>query len=114
MIELGYITEQEKQKYCIKLNKAMYGNIDAPLCWMRTFSKHLIEVVKLTQNKTNPCVFTKYNKEGRVVLILAIYVDDTIITGCSKEVQKAYQLIKKREIPHYPSNEESAEGILEK
>jgi hypothetical protein len=94
MIELGYITEKEKEKYCIQLKKAMYGNIDAPLCWMRTFSKHLTTTVGLTQSKTDPCMFIKRNNQGKVVLILAVYVDDTIITGSKKEVQKAYQLIK--------------------
>ena len=50
MIEIGFISEQEKNKYCIKLTKAMYGNIDAPLCWMKTFSKYLINTVGLTQS----------------------------------------------------------------
>ncbi len=94
MLELGYINEEEKQKYCIKLTKAMYGNIDAPLCWMRTFTKYLTEVVKLKQCKSDPCIFTKKNDKGRIVLILGIYVDDTVITGTKNEVLKTYQLIQ--------------------
>jgi hypothetical protein len=94
MVELGFITEKEKQEYCIRLKKAMYGNIDAPLCWMRTFSKYLINALGLKQSKTDPCVFMKNNKNERISLILAVYVDDTIITGSRKEVMKAYDLIQ--------------------
>jgi hypothetical protein len=94
MIELGFITEQEKKDYCIQLKKAMYGNIDAPLCWMRTFSKYLIETVGLMQSKVDPCVFIKRDKDEKLVLLLAIYVDDTIITGANREVMRAYKLIQ--------------------
>ena len=94
MIELGFISEQEKNKYCIKLSKAMYENIDAPLCWMKTFSKYLINTVGLTQNKVYPCVFYKKAKEGRLILSLAVYADDTIILGTKKEVNRAYQLVQ--------------------
>ena len=86
MIEFGFITEKEKNQHCIKLTKKMYGNIDAPLCWMKTFSKYLTNVAGLTQSKVDPCVFYKKDKEGRLILSLAVYVDDTIILGTKREV----------------------------
>ena len=36
--ELGFITPEEREKYCIELGTSMYGDIVAPIRWMRTFS----------------------------------------------------------------------------
>jgi Reverse transcriptase (RNA-dependent DNA polymerase) len=41
MQEFGSITGAEKQQCCIELKKAMYGNIDSPLRWMKTFTGYL-------------------------------------------------------------------------
>jgi hypothetical protein len=93
MLDLGFITKEEKETYCIELQKAMYGNIDSPLLWMKTFSKFLIEELGLIQMKSDPCIFTK--KEGnKLVLLLALYVDDTLCTGPRKWVEWAYEQIE--------------------
>ena len=34
IVELGFLTQEELDKYCIQLDRAMYGNVDAPLQWM--------------------------------------------------------------------------------
>jgi Reverse transcriptase (RNA-dependent DNA polymerase) len=57
MQELSFISEEDKKPKCIELTKAMYGNIDSPLRWMKTFSKHLMELLKLIQRKLDPCIF---------------------------------------------------------
>ena len=93
MVELGFITQQEKEEYCIELQKAMYGNIDSPLLWMKTFSKFLIEVRGLKQLKSDPCIFTKHEGD-KLVLLLAMYVDDTLCTGPRKWVEWAYEQIE--------------------
>ena len=67
MLDLGFITEEDKTNKCIELTKAMYGNIDSPLRWMKTFSKHLMEQLKLKQSMTDPCIFYK-EKDNKVVL----------------------------------------------
>jgi hypothetical protein len=72
--------------YCIELQKPMYRNIDSPLRWMKTISKHLIEVAKMEQSSSDPCVFYK-RKNGRVVLIFGVYVDDTLVCGSKEEVE---------------------------
>jgi hypothetical protein len=93
MDTLGYITAQEKDEKCIELQKAMYGNIDSPLRWMKTFSKFLMEVLKLEQSKTDPCIFYK-KVNGEVKLIMALYVDDTLCAGTTEMIKWAYEMIE--------------------
>jgi hypothetical protein len=95
MVELGFITPQEKEEYCIRLTKAMYGNIDSPLRWMKTFANFLKNVLKLEQSKSDPCIFYK-KVQGKVVLILGVYVDDTLVCGTKKETAWAYRMIETR------------------
>ena len=95
MLELGFITEEDKKNKCIELIKAMYSNIDSPLRWMKTFSKHLMEQLKLTQSKTDPCIFYK-EKNNEVVLILALYVDDTLCLGHKEELEWMYKEVQKK------------------
>jgi Reverse transcriptase (RNA-dependent DNA polymerase) len=74
----------------------MYGNIDSPLQWMKTFTHILKEDrINLKQSATDPCVFYKQQR-GKVVLILVLYVDDTIWEGERKEVEWAYKKIQEK------------------
>jgi Reverse transcriptase (RNA-dependent DNA polymerase) len=93
--ELGFITEEDKVSKWIELTKAMYENIDSPLRWMKTFSKHLMEQLKLQQRMTDPCIFYKV-KNNKVVLILAMYVDDTLCLGHKEELERMYKEIQKK------------------
>jgi hypothetical protein len=43
-----------------------------------TISRYLTEVAKVELSSSDPCVFYK-RKNGRVVFILGVYVDDTLI-----------------------------------
>jgi len=96
MVELGILTEHDYKFYCAELKKAMYGNIDSPLRWMKTFSGYLINQLKLTQSQTDPCIFYKKNKWDHLVLILALYVDDTLIAGTRSEVDWLYEQVQKK------------------
>jgi hypothetical protein len=62
----------------------MYGNIDSPLRSMKTFANFLRDVLNLEQSKSDPCIFYKKVK-GKVVLILGVYGDDTLVCGTKKE-----------------------------
>ena len=86
IVELGYLTEEDVEEYCIMLTRAMYGNVDAPLRWMKTLIKHLKKKMGLTQSKADPCVLFKRDKEGNTILIVIIYVDDVLIAGPESEV----------------------------
>jgi hypothetical protein len=39
--EFGLLSEEESKTTCAKSTRAMYGNIDSPLQWMRTFANIL-------------------------------------------------------------------------
>jgi Reverse transcriptase (RNA-dependent DNA polymerase) len=95
MFNLGFITEEDKLNKCIELTNAMYGNIDSPLRWMKTFSKHLMEQLKLQQSMTDPCIVYTV-KHNKVVLILAMYVDDTLCLGHKEELECMYNEIQKK------------------
>jgi hypothetical protein len=67
----------------------MYGNIDSPLQWMKTFT-NILKGMNLQQSATDPCIFYKH-RGGKLVLILVLYVDDTLCAGERKEVEMSLQ-----------------------
>jgi Reverse transcriptase (RNA-dependent DNA polymerase) len=68
--ELGFLSKEESNNTCAELTRAMYGNIDSPLQWMKTFTSILKgEGMNLKQSATDPCIFYK-PRGGKVVLIL--------------------------------------------
>ena len=71
----------------------MYGNADAPLQWMRTFSKHLREQ-GLIQSKVDPCLFYTKNKEGEIDLPLTLFADNTLVAGTKSRVEWLYKARK--------------------
>ena len=74
----------------------MYGNIDSPLQWMRTFANILTgDKMKLKQSATDPCLFYKQRK-GKLVLVLVLYVDDTLCAGEQNKVEWAYKMIESK------------------
>jgi hypothetical protein len=92
--ELKILSEEEIKTTCAELTAAMYGNIDSPLQWMKTFSNFLKDKMKMVQSAADPCIFYKM-KEDKIVLILVLYVDDTLCTGRKEEVEWAYKMIEK-------------------
>jgi hypothetical protein len=53
------------------MTRAMYGNIDSPLQWMKTFT-NILKGMNLQQSATDPCIFYKH-QGGKLVLILSCY-----------------------------------------
>jgi Reverse transcriptase (RNA-dependent DNA polymerase) len=89
--DLGLLSKEECDNTCAELTRAMYGNIDSPLQWMKTFTNILKgDGVNLKQSATDPCIFYK-QRGGKVVLILVLYVDDTLRAGERKELEWAYK-----------------------
>jgi Reverse transcriptase (RNA-dependent DNA polymerase) len=74
----------------------MYGNIDSPLQWMKTFSNILkADTMKMQQSATTPCIFYE-QRGGKVLLILVLDVDDTLCAGEKKEVECVCKKIKEK------------------
>ena len=82
VIELGFEGTNKVQNNCIRLDKAMYGTVQAALQWFKKLVEKLL-IVGLTQSKVDPCVFFLKLKE-EIVLIVAAHVDDCAIAGKQK------------------------------
>ena len=57
LVELGFITEEEKKEFCIKLTRAMYDGVDVPRLFMKTLCKYLTKEMKMTQSLVDPCLY---------------------------------------------------------
>ena len=66
---------KDKQGRVWLLHKALYGLRQAPHAWNGEVDSY-IQSIGWTPNKTDPCIYTK---RGKHVLILVLYVDDTLI-----------------------------------
>ena len=73
----GYVAQGESSKVCF-LRKAIYGLKQSPHAWFAKFSG-LLSTFGFTSYAANPTVLTKKTKGGLV--ILAVYIDDIILTG---------------------------------
>jgi Reverse transcriptase (RNA-dependent DNA polymerase) len=56
--ELGFLSQEENNNTCAELTRAMYGNIDSPLQWLKTFT-NILKGMNLKQSATDPCIFYK-------------------------------------------------------
>jgi hypothetical protein len=95
MVQMGFITEEEKEEYCIEQLKSMYGNSDAALIYFKLFKTHVIEEMGMTQSSVDPCVFYK-KSEGLVVLVTVTHVDDVALGGTPEWIQWFKEGLKKR------------------
>nr|XP_016504788.1 PREDICTED: uncharacterized mitochondrial protein AtMg00810-like [Nicotiana tabacum] len=71
----------EHPEYIFKLDKALYGLMQAPRAWNERLSRFLLEN-GFTREKIDNTLFLK--KQGRNLLILQVYVDD-IIFGATND-----------------------------
>jgi hypothetical protein len=80
MVELGVISERERQEFCILLAGGMYGNPDAALRYNIEYKEH-VKDNGMEQSRADPCVFYKKDQEGKLVLATAGHVDDNYVVG---------------------------------
>ena len=73
----GFVQGGGKRKVCL-LNKALYGLKQAGRAWQHSLFD-LLQQEGFQQLKTEPCLWTKH--AGKDLTIVAVYVDDIIITG---------------------------------
>ena len=67
----------------------MYRNVDAALRWQKSFKKLCTnEEMGCIQSQTDPCMLYKRNKNGELELLIAVYVDDVLISGREQEIQR--------------------------
>ena len=78
-----------------KLNKALYGLKQAGRMWNITISNFL-KSIGFTQLKSEQCLFSKSNSQKETTCIVALYVDDMLITGLDSEINSTVELIKNK------------------
>ena len=71
----------------VDLEKALYGLKQSGLLWNDLLVDKLVSVHGMEQSMTDPCVF-RLIREGKLVLILAVSVNDMAIAGTRVEVNK--------------------------
>ena len=80
MVELGFVTEEERLKYVIELSKSMYGNIDATLRFFTKHVKHITgKTMKGKQSRADPCIICYHDNDGKLILIAVMHVDNTML-----------------------------------
>ena len=68
-----------------KLNKALYGLKQAGRQWNEKLNNTLLNM-KFRRLLSEPCVYVKENEQKDIVCILAVYVDDILLSGNDEEV----------------------------
>ena len=78
----------------VRLKKALYGSIQAGLLWYKEISQFLISQGFQADLK-NPCIFVKYDADGKV--LLSLFVDDLkIVTDQPDKVKALHQALVAR------------------
>ena len=78
----GYV-QPGKEKMVCKLKRSLYGLKQSPRCWNREFKEHM-ESANFKQSTADPCIFTKTEEYGEIIIV-AVYVDDLIIVTKTNE-----------------------------
>ncbi|KAG7556107.1 Integrase catalytic core [Arabidopsis suecica] len=78
----GFIKEESQNKV-YKLNKALYGLKQAPRAWNTKLNTILLELNFVKCSK-EPSIYQK--KESEEILVIAVYVDDLLVTGSNLEM----------------------------
>ena len=78
----------------VDFEKALYGLKQSGLLWNDLLIDKLVSVHGMEQCMTDPCVF-RLIREGKLVLILAVHVDDMAVAGTRVEVNKLLVTLNK-------------------
>jgi len=88
--------------YC-KLNRALYGTIEAAKAWYDNISSFL-ERIGFVKNKIDTCVFNKDIKG--IQFTVAVYVDDLLITCVDKKLIMDFKIALEREYEEINFNDD--------
>ena len=85
----GYV---ENPNMVCKLRKSLYGLKQSPRCWNAKFCDFM-ESQKFIRSEADPCLFIFREKSDMV--LVALYVDDLVITGNEKLVTWTKSILSK-------------------
>ena len=81
---------QLKPGVLLSLLKAIYGLRQAAHYWNNEITAKIIQL-GLSRCDADPCLFTKFDGNGKLILLIAIHVDDLLLTGAEAELTQAQQ-----------------------
>jgi hypothetical protein len=90
MVELGYVTEEIKRDFCIKLHAPRYGKADIPLMFKRTLMEQF-KAIGWHESKSDPCVHCVRDGGMAVLVGATSAVDDILIAGKLDATIKCYK-----------------------
>ncbi len=76
----------------VKLARNLYGLKDAGLMWYMLIDK-VIRGRGYTRSIYDPCIYFKFDPQGKLVSIIALFVDDMTLTGSKAEEVNAFKKI---------------------
>ncbi|KAJ9566625.1 hypothetical protein OSB04_002591 [Centaurea solstitialis] len=89
----GFV-DKEHPDYVYVLDKALYGLKQAPRAWYDELSKHLLSK-GFKKGSVDSTLFLM--KEGEHIVVIQIYVDDTIFGSTSRELCKKFETVMTEE-----------------
>ncbi|CAM9586154.1 unnamed protein product, partial [Sphacelaria rigidula] len=76
----------------VRLEKSIYGVKQAGRQWSLLLDKTLMEDVKMSRSKADPCVY-RLEERGKVCVILVVHVDDILIGGETKRSERVCNIL---------------------
>ena len=95
IVELGFITEEQRRTTCIQLRRSMYGNVDAALRWQREFTNYLVQECGFVRCRSDPCILF-LREEGILKIVMSIHVDDSLCAGSKEDLENLYRNVRKK------------------
>jgi hypothetical protein len=81
--------------HCLKLNKAIYGLVQAARQWWKRFTE-VMDGLGFEPSKADPCLYVKKNlKSFDQSAFVIIYVDDGGIFGTKEEIKQIIEALRK-------------------
>ena len=78
----------DHERYVVKLHKTLYGLKQVGKKWYDSLC-HLLADIGFKKSEADPAVF--FAHVGNDIVVLAIHVDDSTMTGSSVNLQKEYK-----------------------
>ena len=85
--------ENVDKTHALKLIKSLYGLVQSPRVYFRTF-KEAMKKIGFKTSEMDPCLFIRNGKKNLVYM--AIWVDDCLIVGTKEDVDETIELFKQQ------------------
>jgi hypothetical protein len=79
--------------HCVKLNKALYGLVQAAHQWWKKF-KEVMKEIKYLPSEVDPCLFIKDKGNNQKAFVI-IYVDDGVIFVAKEDIKETLEALGK-------------------